>query len=268
MLSLMILLVKLPFLPGKRYFIHLVMLEKILHQFHDFCFDKDLKNIWEAISMYHHCQLKTQLIDDAANKLISENLAFTVGGVYALRGQTECGYFLSSMLCVYAKGCGEFGVNDYSDRIPRNVNGQQVHGLIVNLGFEGDLHLNTSLLAMYAKSACMKSAEKVFAIIPEVSVVSWNVMVIGYDMIFKNKKAIEYLRRMKFWDFEQYEVTYSNLLAACIKSGIVLHDDGMMIVGDDIADGDKELTISLLWNMFVHLRLPPLVKKTTLATEI
>ncbi|PRQ24341.1 hypothetical protein RchiOBHm_Chr6g0271351 [Rosa chinensis] len=121
---------------------------------------------------------------------------------------------------------------------------------------------------MYAESACMKSAEKVFAIILEVSVVSWNGMVTGYDLIFQNQKVIEYLRRMKFWGFEHYEVTYSNLLAAYVNSNIVLHDDGMMIVRDDIADGDKELTISLLWNMFVHLWLPPLVKKKTLAAEI
>ncbi|KAB2601009.1 abnormal spindle-like microcephaly-associated protein-like protein [Pyrus ussuriensis x Pyrus communis] len=53
------------------------------------------------------------------------------------------------------------------------------------------------------------------------------------------------------------------------QAGVVLHDeDGMMIVADDIAGGDKELTLSLLWNMFVHLQLPLLVKKTNLAEEI
>ncbi|KAL6200989.1 hypothetical protein ACLB2K_024704 [Fragaria x ananassa] len=52
------------------------------------------------------------------------------------------------------------------------------------------------------------------------------------------------------------------------EAGVVLHDDGLMIVEDDIANGDKELTISLLWNMFVHLQLPLLIKKTTLADEI
>ncbi|XP_050371617.1 uncharacterized protein LOC126789497 [Argentina anserina] len=52
------------------------------------------------------------------------------------------------------------------------------------------------------------------------------------------------------------------------EAGVVLDDDGMMIVEDDIADGDKELTIVLLWNMFVQLQLPLLVKKTTLADEI
>ncbi|XP_062008273.1 U3 small nucleolar RNA-associated protein 20 [Rosa rugosa] len=126
----------------KEAFYSLVMLEKILNQFHDLCFDRDLEDIWEAIcelllhphmwlrcissrliafyfasvkescsgdhenpfgtyylikpnklfmiAAYICCQLKTQLIDDAANKLITQNLAFTVCGVHSLMGQTEC----------------------------------------------------------------------------------------------------------------------------------------------------------------------------------
>lgn len=126
---------------------------------------------------------------------------------------------LSSMLGVCAKGCGEFGVYDHSDGIPSNVNGQQIHGLTVKLGFEGDLHLNNSLLDMYAKSADMNSAEKVFANIPVVSVVSWNVMITGYGLIYQSQKALEYLQRMQSCGFEPDEVTYINLLAACVKSG-------------------------------------------------
>jgi len=35
----------------------------------------------------------------------------------------------------------------------------------------------------------------------------------------------------------------------------LLDEDDTMIVADDIVNGDKELTISLLWNMFVHLQV-------------
>lgn len=42
------------------------------------------------------------------------------------------------------------------------------------------------------------------------------------------------------------------------QAGVALYDDdGVMIVGDDVANGDKELTLSLLWNMFVHLQVCP-----------
>lgn len=50
------------------------------------------------------------------------------------------------------------------------------------------------------------------------------------------------------------------------QAGVALHDeDGMMILEDDIAHGDKELTLSLLWNMFVHFQacsfLSPIVSE-------
>ncbi|KAL0012367.1 hypothetical protein SO802_007475 [Lithocarpus litseifolius] len=53
------------------------------------------------------------------------------------------------------------------------------------------------------------------------------------------------------------------------QAGVSLCDeDGMIIVGDDVANGDRELTLSLLWNIFVHFQLPLLVNKTILLEEI
>ncbi|KAI4295878.1 hypothetical protein L6164_035876 [Bauhinia variegata] len=53
------------------------------------------------------------------------------------------------------------------------------------------------------------------------------------------------------------------------QAGVSLNDeDGLMIVADDVAHGDKELSLSLLWNMFVHLQLPLLVEKTSFVEEI
>ncbi|KAK7292402.1 hypothetical protein RIF29_08181 [Crotalaria pallida] len=53
------------------------------------------------------------------------------------------------------------------------------------------------------------------------------------------------------------------------QAGVSLQDkDGMMIVADDLVNRDKELTLSLLWNIFVHLQLPLLVDKTSLVGEI
>lgn len=40
------------------------------------------------------------------------------------------------------------------------------------------------------------------------------------------------------------------------QAGVPLNDeDGLMIMGDDVVNGDKELTVSLLWNMFAHLQV-------------
>ncbi|KAK8649175.1 hypothetical protein V6N13_129909 [Hibiscus sabdariffa] len=51
--------------------------------------------------------------------------------------------------------------------------------------------------------------------------------------------------------------------------GVMLCDeDGLKITGDDVAGGEKGFTLSLLWNIFVHLQLPLLIDKTTIADEI
>ncbi|CAI9087830.1 OLC1v1022007C1 [Oldenlandia corymbosa var. corymbosa] len=53
------------------------------------------------------------------------------------------------------------------------------------------------------------------------------------------------------------------------QAGVPLHDeDGTLITEEDIANGEKELVLSLLWNMFVHLQLPLLINKKLLSMEI
>ncbi|XP_073145329.1 uncharacterized protein [Henckelia pumila] len=48
----------------------------------------------------------------------------------------------------------------------------------------------------------------------------------------------------------------------------LLDEEGIEIIGEDVVNGDKELTISLLWNMFVHLQLPLLINRKLLLEEI
>ncbi|KAF2317936.1 hypothetical protein GH714_041259 [Hevea brasiliensis] len=124
---------------------------------------------------------------------------------------------LSSVLGVCTRGaCRESGFYDGS---LCSALGKLVHGLIIKLGFQSDLHLCNSLLDMHAKNGDMDSADEVFANLPEVSVVSWNIMIAGYGQKCNSEKAVEYLQKMRSCGFEPDEVTYINMLAACVKSG-------------------------------------------------
>ncbi|KAI0527350.1 hypothetical protein KFK09_002950 [Dendrobium nobile] len=52
-------------------------------------------------------------------------------------------------------------------------------------------------------------------------------------------------------------------------SGVPMSDsDGVRVSAADIANGDKELTCSILWNVFVHLQVPLLINRTSLFKEI
>ncbi|KAA3478798.1 abnormal spindle-like microcephaly-associated protein-like protein isoform X1 [Gossypium australe] len=53
------------------------------------------------------------------------------------------------------------------------------------------------------------------------------------------------------------------------EAGVMLCDeDGLKITRDDVADRDTELTLSLLWNIFVRLQLTLLIDRTSIASEI
>ncbi|KAF6168038.1 hypothetical protein GIB67_011423 [Kingdonia uniflora] len=53
------------------------------------------------------------------------------------------------------------------------------------------------------------------------------------------------------------------------QAGVPLSDgDGVLVVAEDVVCGEMELTISLLWNMFIHLQLPLLINKKLLIEEI
>lgn len=124
---------------------------------------------------------------------------------------------LSSVLSVCSK-C-EFDVNHGSEGRRHMMHGEQVHGLLVKIGFLKDLHINNSLLNMYAKLGCMGSAEMLFSSMLKVSVVSWNVMIAGYAKEYQLQRAMECIEKMQSCGIEPDEVTYVNLLAACLRNG-------------------------------------------------
>ncbi|EEF44174.1 conserved hypothetical protein [Ricinus communis] len=92
----------------KEAYFSLVLLEKILHHFQHLSFKRDLetsrenheKPLGHFLLMRPHrlfiiaaslCyQLKTQVIDDAAENLITQNLVFTVCAIHSLMGKAEC----------------------------------------------------------------------------------------------------------------------------------------------------------------------------------
>ncbi|KAL5098742.1 hypothetical protein RYX36_003069 [Vicia faba] len=127
---------------------------------------------------------------------------------------------LSTVLGICAKGVS-FDVCDDSHGFLTNGQGKQIHTLAIKVGFERDLHLCNSLLDMYAKTGDMDGAENVFVNLDKHSVVSWNIMISGYGNRCDSEKAVECFQRMQFCGYEPDDVTFINMLTACVKSGDV-----------------------------------------------
>ncbi|KAI6706074.1 hypothetical protein NL676_009036 [Syzygium grande] len=101
------------------------------------------------------------------------------------------------------------------------LQGQQVHSLVIKLGYGSDIHLSNAIIHMYAKNGDMVTAEMIFGDMSEISVVTWNLMIAGYGNKCESDKAIRYMQRMQCCGFEPNEVTFINMLVACVNSGNV-----------------------------------------------
>lgn len=99
--------------------------------------------------------------------------------------------------------------------------GKWVHHKLITYGVRKDLYIYTALTDMYAKCGDLRSAQGVFDMMVERSVVSWSVMIAGYGMHGEINAAISLFSQMLDTGMEPNEVTFMNVLSACSHAGAV-----------------------------------------------
>ncbi|XP_050209077.1 pentatricopeptide repeat-containing protein At1g53600, mitochondrial [Mercurialis annua] len=85
-------------------------------------------------------------------------------------------------LTIMFEACRRFGV--YREGI-------QIHGLAMRMGFEFDIFLGNSIIAMYCRFGCVDEANRVFQMMNTKDVVSWNSLIAGYVQNDKFEEAYE-----------------------------------------------------------------------------
>ncbi|XXG50493.1 hypothetical protein AAC387_Pa02g4492 [Persea americana] len=102
--------------------------------------------------------------------------------------------------------------------------GRQYHGFILKYGFESNAVVGSALVDLYSKCGEMDDALRVFQIMPERDIVSWNAMICGFA---QNGDGVNALRL--FDDMVQFsekgivpnEITFIGVLSACSHGGLV-----------------------------------------------
>ncbi|KAJ9555524.1 hypothetical protein OSB04_010138 [Centaurea solstitialis] len=92
--------------------------------------------------------------------------------------------------------------------------GNQIHCDCIKFGFVEEVSIGNSLTAMYAKTAGVWMAEKVFDEMPDRNVVSWTAMIGGYMQNRCPKKAANLFRQMRREGVRPNHFTYCTVLAA------------------------------------------------------
>ncbi|XP_043706680.1 putative pentatricopeptide repeat-containing protein At1g74400 [Telopea speciosissima] len=97
--------------------------------------------------------------------------------------------------------------------------GKQVHAMIINLGFESVIFLQTTLLNMYSAMGNLDDAHRLFDEIPSKNVVCWTALISAYVNNGKPNKALKIFRQMQVDNVEPDQVTVTVALSACADLG-------------------------------------------------
>ncbi|TMW97490.1 hypothetical protein EJD97_005391 [Solanum chilense] len=93
--------------------------------------------------------------------------------------------------------------------------GEQLHNEGIKLGLDFDVSVSNTLLALYADTGCVAECKKLFTLMPEHDLVSWNTFIgaLG-DSETSISEAIEYFIQMMSAGWSPNNVTFINVLSA------------------------------------------------------
>ncbi|XP_058728942.1 pentatricopeptide repeat-containing protein At1g15510, chloroplastic [Vicia villosa] len=107
--------------------------------------------------------------------------------------------------------------------------GREIHSYIVRTEFSMKSSVYNSLVQMYSSVGLVEEAEKAFSQIECRDVVSWTVMILGYENNLMHQKALETYKTMEAEGVVPDEITITAVLSACsclrdLDMGTKLHE--------------------------------------------
>eukprot|EP01018_Ginkgo_biloba_P026783 Gb_12573 [translate_table: standard] len=93
--------------------------------------------------------------------------------------------------------------------------GRSVHNYIIQRGFESDIYVGNSLLAMYAKCGRVDVTRQLFDKMSKRNVVSWNAMIAGYTQNGHDNEALILFHQMPMVEMTPDLATILSVLLGC-----------------------------------------------------
>ncbi|KAL3749126.1 hypothetical protein ACJRO7_010252 [Eucalyptus globulus] len=99
------------------------------------------------------------------------------------------------------------------------VEGSEIHGLVVKLGYGGDPFVQTALVRMYAAGGRIVDARLLFDTMSQRDVVSWSIMIDGFCQNGLFDEAMSLFEEMRRSNVEPDKMILSSILSACGRAG-------------------------------------------------
>ncbi|KAH0466970.1 hypothetical protein IEQ34_004208 [Dendrobium chrysotoxum] len=110
----------------------------------------------------------------------------------------------------------------------------QIHSLVMKTPFKDDNVVSNSLVDSYAKCGNIRYACKVFGLMKEHDVISWNALISGYAIHSLGTDALSVFRKMTEEGIKANGVTFVGLLSACSNMGLL--DEGRSLFNSMTGD--------------------------------
>ncbi|XP_057873196.1 pentatricopeptide repeat-containing protein At1g11290, chloroplastic [Cryptomeria japonica] len=124
---------------------------------------------------------------------------------------------------------------------------KDIHDYVVINGFDSDVSVGNSLVAMYAKCGDIETARNIFDKMCKRTVVSWNAMVAGYQQNGYSNEALNLFHEMQASNVIPNRVTVVSVLPACADMGdLQLGKDIHENIVRDRFDSDANVLCSLI----------------------
>jgi pentatricopeptide repeat protein len=96
-----------------------------------------------------------------------------------------------------------------------------MHGLVIRTCLDKNVFVMTAIVDMYAKCGAIHIARKLFDMMEERHVTTWNAMIDGYGTHGLGKAAVELFYDMRKGTVKPNDVTFLCVISACSHSGLV-----------------------------------------------
>ncbi|XP_023768602.1 pentatricopeptide repeat-containing protein At1g11290, chloroplastic [Lactuca sativa] len=96
-----------------------------------------------------------------------------------------------------------------------------IHGIVTRSFLDRNVFVKTALVDMYAKCGAITIARKLFDLMDEKHITTWNAMIDGYGTHGCGKEAIELFNKMENENIKPNNITFLCIISACSHSGFI-----------------------------------------------
>ncbi|CBI24272.3 unnamed protein product, partial [Vitis vinifera] len=99
--------------------------------------------------------------------------------------------------------------------------GKEIHQFIIRCGLDTCNFILNSLIDMYGRCGSIQKSRRIFDLMPQRDLVSWNVMISVYGMHGFGMDAVNLFQQFRTMGLKPNHITFTNLLSACSHSGLI-----------------------------------------------